>query len=81
MKMVIFNKIEEIKEHAFAGNAYSDHDAFEAICDFADDLNHSVPDRAEALRIMARKGMGLTGVQAGEHLSDEAFLEEYEFSK
>jgi hypothetical protein len=81
MKKPIFNKIEAIRAHKFVGNAFSDMPAFFAICDFTDDVNHSVQDRVEALRIMARKGMGLSGEDAGDNLSDDVFLAEYELSK
>lgn len=76
-----FNKIQEIREHKFIGNAHRDNDAFTAICDFADDDCLPIADRAEALRIMARKGMGLEGVDAGDDLDDMQLLMEYEISK
>lgn len=53
-----FNNIEQIKQHRFVGNAYSDQAAFNAIHDFVMNDNNSVADRAEALRFMSDEGMG-----------------------
>lgn len=52
--------IEQIREHGFVGNAFSDHDIFAAIHAFAMDESQPVAHRAEALWIMGERGMGLT---------------------
>jgi hypothetical protein len=54
-----------------------DMSAFNAIEAFASDTTRSMYDRAEALRIMGREGMGLDPVDNGEHLSDEDLVEEF----
>lgn len=80
MTEIIFKEIEAIRAHEFVGNAFSDGPAFNAICQFVDD-DHTTAERAEALRIMARKGMGLSGEDAGDDLSDEDLWIQYELSK
>lgn len=52
--------IEQIREHQFVGNAYDDHDVAVAIHEFAMNESQPVAQRAEALWIMASRGMGLT---------------------
>jgi hypothetical protein len=52
--------IDEIRAHEFVGNAHSDSDIFAAIHDFAIDESQPVAHRAEALWIMADRGMGLS---------------------
>ena len=69
-----FKNIKEIQAHTFAGNAFSDRDAFEAIHQFVINGNNSVADRAEALRVMTDKGMGLG---RDEETSDEDSLVAY----
>lgn len=68
------NTIAQIKAHQFAGNAYSDQKAFNAIDEFVQDVNNSVADRAEALRIVSDVGMGCG---RDEHLTDEQVIESY----
>lgn len=53
-----FKSLAEIQAHSFAGNHYGDHAAFIAIEAFARDESNLLYDRAEALRIMGREGMG-----------------------
>lgn len=72
-----FTAIEQITAHRFIGNHYSDSDAFKAIETFALDMNNSVADRAESLRVMGDVGMD---IGREEHLSDEELLQAYEES-
>jgi hypothetical protein len=76
-----FVNIESIRRHKFVGNAHSDEKAFAAICSFADNYNNELCDRAEALRIMAKQGMGLSGHAAGDNLSDGELVASYILSK
>lgn len=69
--------ISAIRAHQFVGNAHSDSLVFDAIDMFAADENNSVPERAEALRIMAKKGMGLEGNEAGDNVNDWALVQEF----
>jgi len=70
-----FKTIEEIKNHRFVGNHWSDHKAFDAIDKFAQDTNNSISDRAEALRQMSDKGMGCG---RSPEMTDLQLLEELE---
>lgn len=67
-----FDNITEIQNHEFVGNHASDCEAFNAINAFAEDTSNSVSDRAEALRTMTDKGMGLG---REEHMNDEELVD------
>ncbi len=69
--------ISAIRTHQFVGNAHSDSLAFDAIDRYAADVDHTISERAEALRIMAHKGMGLEGEQAGDNLTDEQLVQQF----
>lgn len=69
-----FNNINQIKAHRFVGNAFSDQQAFNGIHDFVMDVNNSVADRAEALRVCSDEGMGCG---RDEHLTDEQVIQSY----
>lgn len=54
-----FTAIAQIAVHKFVGNHFNDSTAFAVIAKFvADDETNDLRDRAEALRIMADRGMG-----------------------
>lgn len=72
-----FKTLAQVRAHQFAGNHHSDHPAFAAIETFAQDTSHSMSDRAEALRIMGRDGMGLDPQSNGEEISDEQLIAEF----
>lgn len=77
-----FTSFAQIQQHEFVGNYYGDQDAFDAIEAFARDESKSVFERASALRVMYRTGMGLDGVDGGDLLSDADLLAEFiEFSQ
>ncbi len=69
-----FNTIQEIQNHQFFGNHFSDHTAFNAIDQFAQDESNSMSDRAESLRIMSDKGMSCG---RDEQISDIDLVTEY----
>ena len=69
--------IQTIRNMVFVGNFHSDQRAFGQIGRFAEDKTEPLEHRAEALRIMSRKGMGLTGTEAGDHLSDAELVVQY----
>jgi len=54
-----FDNIEEVKNHEFKGNGFSDQGVFDAIRAFVSNPQICLADKAEALRIMSDKGMGL----------------------
>lgn len=58
-----FTNIQAIRDHQFVGNHHSDSDAFRAIDAFARSNANTIADRAEALRIIGRSGMGLTDAE------------------
>lgn len=72
-----FDTISQIKSHQFVGNFMSDQTAFRAIYVFVSDTTRPIFERAEALRILGRVGMGLTPLENLEHLSDEARLQKF----
>lgn len=72
-----FQTLAQIQAHQFKGNHFADSAAFWAIEQFASDTGNSMHDRAEALREMALRGMGLTPTEAGSDQADEAFVAEY----
>lgn len=72
-----FDNIEAVRKYSWAGNAHSDHDAMTAIDAFVANDTHSIADRAEALRIMGRDGMGLEGEDNGDDLTDEELVAEW----
>lgn len=74
MQKMTFDSIEQIKAHQFAGNHYMDSDAFNAIDAFVQDEKTSLADKAEALRVMGDKGMG---IGRDEHISDQDLVTEY----
>lgn len=53
-----FDSVDSIRLHNFVGNHASDAEAFDAIHQFASDLERPIGERAEALRIMQDVGMG-----------------------
>jgi hypothetical protein len=70
--------IEGIREWKWCGNAWSDGPAFTSVHEFALNPANSIADRAEALRISGRDGMGLTDEEmciVG--LSDQEQVDEY----
>lgn len=71
---IAFNTIQEIQNHEFVGNHYSDCNAFNAIDTFVQNASNSLSDRAEALRVMSDKGMGCG---RDEHMSDEEVVRSY----
>ena len=74
-----FTSIKQIRAHKWVGNAMSDSPAFAAVDGFARDSSaNTVADRAEALRVMCRNGMGLTDEAQGiVGQSDQEQLDEY----
>jgi hypothetical protein len=75
----VFTDIQAIRDHKFVGNHYSDNAAFDAIELFAADDKNSILERSEALRIMAKKGMGLDDNEAMTHMSDEDMVADFMF--
>lgn len=73
----MFTSIDQIRAHQFVGCHAFDSEAFSSIERFAESDNNPISDRAEALRIMATKGMGLTGHDAREGTPDSALVAEY----
>lgn len=73
----MFKSITAIRAHSFVGVHAFDSKAFASICRFVEDSANPISERAEALRIMATKGMGLTGHDAGEGTPDEDLVAEY----
>lgn len=71
---ITFNTIQEIQNHEFVGNHYSDCNAFNAIDTFVQNVSNSLSDRAEALRVMSDKGMGCGRY---EEISDEETVKQY----
>lgn len=71
---VSFSSIQEIAAHRFAGNAFSDGPAFDAIDNFVCNPSVALADKAEALRVMTDKGMGCG---RDEHLDDEVIVLSY----
>lgn len=69
-----FNTIQEIQNHQFFGNHFSDHTAFKAIDQFVLDESNSIADRAESLRVMSDKGMSCG---RDEQISDIDLVTEY----
>lgn len=69
--------IEGIRAWLWCGNAWSDGPAFKSVDEFVRNDAHPLNERAEALRIMATKGMGLSGPEAGEDLEDKDLVLEY----
>ena len=52
--------LEAFRAHTFVGCHACDYKAFNMIAQFAQDESQSYEDRAEALKIMATKGMGVS---------------------
>ncbi len=73
--MKAFATIEEIRAHRFAGNYHQDGESFAAIDDFVKDVINTIEDRAEALVIMARDGMGL--FDSGEDTPPKELVQQY----
>lgn len=69
-----FNNITQIQNHKFKGYHFGDFEAFNAIEKFVKDETNLVADRAEALRVMSDKGMGLG---RDEEINDAALLVSY----
>jgi len=69
-----FKTIEEIKNHRFVGNHWSDGSAFGGIHDFVVNPKNSIEDRAEALRQMSDRGMGCG---RDEHVPDQKIVDDY----
>lgn len=67
--------IESIRSWEFVGNAHFDGPAFSDIDKFASSSANSVKDRAEALRIMGQKGMGLSASESGAELPDSELVD------
>lgn len=61
----------------FVGNHHSDCVAFADIEAFAKNPNNDTHQRAEALRIMGMKGMGLSADEFGAHLTDLELLRDF----
>lgn len=56
-----FKSIQEIRDHKWVGNFHADSEAFKAVDAFASrEFTHTLAERAEAWRIAAKVGMGLT---------------------
>ena len=71
------NTHEAIMAHQYVGNFYSDSAQMDLVDKFAADNTQPIAHRADVLRHMAREGMGLTGPEAGDDLSDEELLLEF----
>lgn len=71
---VTFNSLQDVRNHQWVGNAWSDSAAFAAIDEFA--LNDKFPlaDRAEAIRLAAKNGMGLDDEQSGYGVEDQTLI-------
>lgn len=57
--MTMFDNLDQIRNVKFVGNHFNDMGTFDGIREFAEDKNQTLSDRAEALRIMLREGMGM----------------------
>jgi hypothetical protein len=68
--------INDIRNHQFVGNHAGDSEAFQYIETFARNEKNSTADRAEALRIMGTRGMGLTMEEMG-YRNDEQFVADF----
>ena len=75
--MIKFDTLAQIQAHEFVGCHAFDHEAFTAIEQFALNEAHPIADRAEALRVMGREGMGLTPEENLEHMPDDEFIQDF----
>lgn len=66
--------LDAIKAHEFVGNHHADAAALSAVEAFALNDTNPLAERAEALRVMADKGLGLGRL---EDLDDAALLAQY----
>jgi len=73
-KPVTFNTLADVRAYQWVGNAWSDGPAFMAVDAFVQNVNNSIADRAEALRIMSDIGMGCG---REEELSNEEIVSDY----
>lgn len=69
--------LSEIQRIQFSGVHAVDSQNMRKVYAFVADEANTVHDRAEALRHIAVKAMGLTGDDAGVGVSDEEFLNAY----
>jgi hypothetical protein len=69
--------LEELRKHQWVGNHYHDMPMFTRIHEFVLDERNSVEDRAKALWIMGRDGMGLDPKTNEEHLTPHELLRVY----
>lgn len=69
--------LKQIKAFEWAGNHHHDSGRFKLIQGFVEDTTNAISDRAAAIRISATEGMGLTGADAGEGLTDEQLIALY----
>lgn len=75
--MALIHSLSSIRAIQWVGNHHSDSQSFRRVDRFVQDSSHSVADRAAALRIMARDGMGLTGDDAGDGVPDDVLVQRY----
>ncbi|MCW6598675.1 hypothetical protein [Yersinia ruckeri] len=54
-----FETLEAIKAHVFVGNHFADHSAITAMYDFVLNANNAMADRAEVIRYVSDKAMGM----------------------
>lgn len=76
-KGYIMVTIEQIRNMPFYGNFFQDGAGFAKIEEFAASDTNPVSHRAEALRRMYKDGMGLEGIEACDHFSDNELVEDF----
>ncbi len=74
MSNISFASLAEIQAHRWVGCHSGDSAAFQAVERFVLNESNPLADRASAIRVMGRDGMGLDPVANLEHLSDEQLL-------
>lgn len=72
-----FETLAQIQTHKFVGNHFADSAAFAAIEQFACNCTNSISDRAQALREMGMRGMGLTRAEVDAGQSDCELVSDY----
>lgn len=55
---VLFMSLDDIQKYEFRGTA-ADSSAYEAINEFVSDAQRPVEERAEAIRVMCERGLGI----------------------
>ena len=71
------NTYEAIIAHKYVGNFHSDANQMSLVSCFAARSSNPLPQRAAVIRHMAKEGMGLTGQQAGDNLTDLELVLEF----